>query len=136
MKTTEQELDEYMKARTPEDHVRMQDTEAAIRWLCRRIDEMRATLMPWPRTDADRREMVTVVEAASQDAGRQHIYDDDRTYCSCCDRRIRCVEVGNAGEAIYQCLACAQKVVAALSPDCLPGKPAPTPPPGPGKVTP
>lgn len=42
MKTTEQELDEYMKGRTSEDHVAMQDTEAAIRWLCRRLDEMKA----------------------------------------------------------------------------------------------
>lgn len=39
--TTEQELDEYMKARLDEDRAKVQDAEAAIRWLCRRLDEMK-----------------------------------------------------------------------------------------------
>jgi alpha/beta superfamily hydrolase len=43
MKTTEQELDEFMKGRTDDDRAKVQDTEAAIRWLCRRLDEMKET---------------------------------------------------------------------------------------------
>lgn len=36
--TTEQELDLYMRGRTKEERAAIYDIEAAVRWLCKRIE--------------------------------------------------------------------------------------------------